>query len=93
MLTVPMQETSAHGSLMPTTRPLWQSLPFKPNYKAACCLALCPAGEDVIEPYLYDRKAFITVYVLASSPANAHAQKRFPRNHVKVVGGGEKGRS
>ena len=31
---------------------MWQSLSFKPNYKAAYCLAVCPAGEEVIEPYL-----------------------------------------
>src|ERR1700752_32908 len=24
---------------------MWQSLPFKPNYKAAYCLAVCPAGR------------------------------------------------
>ncbi len=38
---------------------MWQSLSFKPNYKAAYCLAVCPAGEEVIEPYLHDRKGFI----------------------------------
>jgi hypothetical protein len=27
---------------------MWQSLSFKPNYKAAYCLAVCPAGEEVI---------------------------------------------
>lgn len=36
---------------------MWQSLSFKPNYKAAYCLAVCPAGADVIEPYLDNRKA------------------------------------
>jgi hypothetical protein len=56
---------------------MWQSLSFKANYKAAYCLAVCPAGEDVIEPYLDDRKGFMdlvlrplqdkveTLYVLA----------------------------
>src|SRR6185295_15555149 len=38
---------------------MWQSLSFKANYKAAYCLAVCPAGEDVIEPYLEDRKGFM----------------------------------
>jgi hypothetical protein len=38
---------------------MWQSLSFKPNYKAAYCLAVCPAGEDVITPYLDDRKSFM----------------------------------
>jgi hypothetical protein len=36
-----------------------QSLSFKPNYKAAYCLAVCPAGEEVVEPYLDDRKGFM----------------------------------
>ena len=27
---------------------MWQSLGFGPNYKAAYCMAVCPAGEDVI---------------------------------------------
>src|ERR1700694_5236898 len=38
---------------------MWQSLSFKANYKAASCLAVCPAAEDVIEPYLDDRKGFM----------------------------------
>lgn len=60
---------------------MWQSLSFEPNDKAAYCLAVCPAGEDVIEPYLDNRKAFMdqvlkplldkreTLYVLPNSPA------------------------
>ncbi|MGA8332678.1 MAG: 4Fe-4S binding protein [Mycobacterium sp.] len=84
---------------------MWQSLSFKPNYKAAYCLAVCPAGEDVIEPYLDDRKAFMdqvlkplvdkreTLYVLPNSQAKAYAEKRFPHKPVKVVGGGVKDRS
>jgi len=34
---------------------MWQSLSFGANYKAAYCLSVCPAGEDVIGPYLADR--------------------------------------
>jgi Fe-S-cluster-containing hydrogenase component 2 len=84
---------------------MWQSLSFKPNYKAAYCLAVCPAGEDVIEPYLDDRKAFMdrvlkplqdkreTLYVLPNSPAKAYAEKRFPHKPLKVVDSGITGRS
>jgi Fe-S-cluster-containing hydrogenase component 2 len=84
---------------------MWQSLSFKPNYKAAYCLAVCPAGEDVIEPYLDNRKAFMdqvlkplqdkreTLYVLPNSPAKAYAEKRFPHKPVKVVDSGITGRS
>jgi ferredoxin len=83
---------------------MWQSLSFKPNYKAAYCLAVCPAGEDVIEPFLEDRKGFMdlvlrplqdkreTLYVLPNSAAKAHAEKRFPHKPVKVVKSGVSGR-
>src|SRR5262245_21100706 len=33
----------------------WQSLGFGPNYKAAYCLSVCPAGEEVIGSYLNDK--------------------------------------
>jgi Fe-S-cluster-containing hydrogenase component 2 len=83
---------------------MWQSLSFKPNYKAAYCIAVCPAGEDVIEPYLDDRKAFMdqvlkplqdkheTLYVLPNSPAKAYAEKRFPHKPLKIVDSGITGR-
>ncbi|MGE0219175.1 4Fe-4S binding protein [Mycolicibacterium sp.] len=79
---------------------MWQSLSFKANYKAAYCLAVCPAGEEVIEPYLEDRKGFMdlvlkplqdkheTLYVLPNSEAEAHAKKRYPHKPVKVVDSG-----
>jgi Fe-S-cluster-containing hydrogenase component 2 len=84
---------------------MWQSLAFKPNYKAAYCLAVCPAGEDVIEPYLDDRKAFMdrvlkplqdkreTLYVLPNSAAKAYAEKRFPHKPLRIVNSGITGRS
>jgi Fe-S-cluster-containing hydrogenase component 2 len=83
---------------------MWQSLSFKANYKAAYCLAVCPAGEDVIEPYLDDRKGFVklvlkplqdkeeTLYVLPDSKAKAYAEKRYPHKPVKVVDSGIRGR-
>jgi ferredoxin len=83
---------------------MWQSLSFKPNYKAAYCLAVCPAEEDVIEPYLDDRKGFMdlvlkplqdkkeTLYVLPNSAAKAHAERRYPHKPVKVVDSGVRGR-
>lgn len=79
---------------------MWQSLAFKPNYKAAYCLAVCPAGEDVLPAYLDDRKQFMatvlkplqdkreTLYVLPDSPAKQYAQRRFPHKTVKEVNGG-----
>lgn len=78
---------------------MWQSLSFGANYKAAYCLAVCPAGEDVIGPYLESKKDFLhqvvkplqkkeeTLYVVAGSDAELHAQKRFPHKPIRYVGG------
>src|ERR1700742_203131 len=83
---------------------MWQSLSFKANYKAAYCLAVCPAGEDVIEPYLDDRKGFMdlvlrplqdkkeTLYVLPNSAAKEHAERRYPHKRLQVGDGGVQGR-
>jgi ferredoxin len=37
------------------TRSMWQSLGYGPNYKSAYCQAVCPAGDDVIGPYIADK--------------------------------------
>lgn len=79
---------------------MWQSLAFKPNYKAAYCLSVCPAGEDVLGPYLEDRRAFLgtvvkplqekeePVYVAVGSDTGEYVQKRFPNKRpVEVTGG------
>jgi Fe-S-cluster-containing hydrogenase component 2 len=77
---------------------MWQSLSFGANYKAAYCLAVCPAGEDVIGPFLTDRKTHLkevvrplqekdeTIYVTRNSDAEDHVAKRFPRKKIKHVG-------
>ena len=87
------------------TASLWQSLAFGPNYKAAYCLAVCPAGEEVIGPFLTDKAGFLkdtlrpltdkeeTLYVIAGSDAEEYAPKRFPKKQVKRVGSGIRSRS
>lgn len=82
----------------PETASMWQSLSFGPNYKAAYCLAVCPAGEEVIAPFLTDRKAFTAdvmtplqekiepIYVVPGSDAESHVAKRFPHKIVRQVG-------
>ncbi|RLT21401.1 MAG: 4Fe-4S ferredoxin [Planctomycetota bacterium] len=77
---------------------MWQSLAFGPNYKAAYCLSVCPAGEDVIRPFLDDRSGFIgqtlkplqqkeeTIYVQPNTDADEYVRKRFPHKQVKQVG-------
>ncbi len=78
---------------------MWQSLSFKANYKAAYCVAVCPAGEDVIGPFLDDRRGFLEgvvdplkakeepIYVVPGSDAEAHVAKRFPRKTIRRVRG------
>ena len=84
---------------------MWQSLSFGANYKAAYCLSVCPAGEDVIGPYLTDKAGHLrevvrplqekqeTVYVVAGSDAEEHAARRFPKKTIKRVGSGLRPRS
>jgi ferredoxin-NADP reductase len=66
---------------------------------------VCPAGEDVIGPYLHDRQRHLTevvrplqeraepVYVVAGSDAEAVARRKFKNKTVKPVGSGLKARS
>lgn len=77
----------------------WQSLSFGPNYKAAYCMAVCPAGEDVIAPYRLSKKAFTeefvrplqakkeSLYVIEGSDAERHARKRYPHKTIRLVRG------
>ncbi|MDJ0754105.1 MAG: SCP2 sterol-binding domain-containing protein [Ardenticatenaceae bacterium] len=79
------------------TASMWQSLSFGANYKAAYCLAVCPAGEDVIGPYLDDRRGHLNtivkplqkkeepVYVVKGSDAETHVAKRFPHKQIRHV--------
>jgi ferredoxin len=76
---------------------VWQSLGYGPNYKSAYCMAVCPAGEEVIGPYLSSKKGHIDdvvrllqarpepVYVVRGSDAEAHVQKRYPHKTVRHV--------
>ncbi|MFA6163611.1 MAG: 2Fe-2S iron-sulfur cluster-binding protein [Methylobacter sp.] len=82
----------------PETAAMWQSLSHRANYKSAYCMAVCPAGEDVIGPYLRDRKAHLQevvkplqdkpepVYVIKDSDADTFARKKCPNKTVKHVG-------
>jgi ferredoxin len=84
---------------------MWQSLGFGPNYKAAYCLSVCPAGEEVIGPYLTDKAAHLrnvvrplqekeeTIYVVAGSDAEDHVARRFGHKKTKRVGNGIRVRS
>jgi ferredoxin-NADP reductase/NAD-dependent dihydropyrimidine dehydrogenase PreA subunit len=89
----------------PETASMWQSLSHSANYKSAYCMAVCPAGEDVIGPYLEDRKAHLLgvvkplqdkyepVYVIKGSDAETFARKKWPNKTVKHVGNALRPRS
>jgi ferredoxin len=89
----------------PESASMWQSLSFGANYKAAYCLAVCPAGEDVIGPYLTDKSGHLqatvrplqekeeTVYVVPGSDAEAYVARRFANKKTRRVGNGLRPRS
>ena len=89
----------------PETASMWQSLSHGANYKSAYCLAVCPAGEDVIGPYLRDKQRHLRevvrplqeraepVYVVPGSDAEAVAQRKFKNKTVKPVSNGLRPRS
>jgi ferredoxin-NADP reductase/ferredoxin len=89
----------------PETASVWQSLTYGANYKSAYCLAVCPAGEDVIGPYLNDPQSHLAtvvrplqertepVYVVAGSDADAVARRKFRNKTVKPVANGLRART
>lgn len=76
---------------------MWQSLAFGPNYKAAYCMAVCPAGSDVIGAYQADKRRYLkeivdplqrkaeTIYVTAGSDAEDYVARHFPGKSLKRV--------
>lgn len=78
----------------------WQSLTYGSQYKAANCLSVCPAGEDVIGPFLDDRPRHVRevlkplqqkkelVYVEPGSRAHEHVIRRFPHKTPRLVSNG-----
>ncbi len=79
---------------------MWQSLSFGANYKAAYCMSVCPAGEDVIGAYQLDKKEFLNetvkplqqkeeiVYAVPGSDAESYVKRRFKSKAVRTVGNG-----
>jgi alkyl sulfatase BDS1-like metallo-beta-lactamase superfamily hydrolase len=61
---------------------------------------VCPAGDDVIGPFLTDKPSFLkdtlrpltekeeTLYVIAGSDAEDYAPRRFPKKKIKRVSSG-----
>jgi len=79
---------------------MWQSLSFGPNYKAAYCMAVCPAGDDIIGQYLADKTTYLTevvkplqnkeetIYVVPESDAEEFVLRRYPHKRTKQVHNG-----
>lgn len=79
---------------------MWQSLSFGSQYKAAYCVAVCPAGDDVIGNYQDNKKDFLKnivnplqnkneiIYVSKNSDAVSYVNRRFPHKKIKYVGSG-----
>ncbi|AEG51470.1 4Fe-4S ferredoxin iron-sulfur binding domain-containing protein [Sphingobium chlorophenolicum L-1] len=82
------------------TQLIWQSLSFKPQYKAAYCISVCPAGEEVISPFLKDRKTYVedivkplldkeeVLYVIKGTDADESVPRKFPHKQIKHVRAG-----
>ncbi|WP_316506508.1 SCP2 sterol-binding domain-containing protein [Nitrosopumilus sp.] len=74
----------------------WQSLSFGPQYKAAYCVSVCPAGKDLIGIYENDSRSWVKqivkplkdkkepVYVGKNTRAEEHARKN-KNKQVKIV--------
>jgi epoxyqueuosine reductase QueG len=79
---------------------IWQSLYCGICNKCSYCMAVCPAGAGVIEPYLDDRKGFLeqivkplqqkeeAVYTVPGSDGEPNTTRRFPHKTIKRVGTG-----
>jgi Fe-S-cluster-containing hydrogenase component 2 len=87
-------------SSYPETVSRWQSLSYGPNYNAAYCMAVCPAGTDVIGPYQARKAQYLKsivdplqkkeepIYVVKGSDAADYAAKRFPHKRQRFVRSG-----
>jgi epoxyqueuosine reductase len=67
------------------------------QYRSGYCVSVCPAGEDVISPFLGDRRTHLRevvrplqekpeyLYVTRGSNAEAHARRHFPGKDIRYV--------
>ena len=79
---------------------MWQNLSIGAQTKCGRCVAVCPAGKQVIGEFLQDRPGYTkrtvkrfrekqeTIYVLRGSDAEAHVKEHFPKKTMKYVGNG-----
>lgn len=79
---------------------MWQNLSMGAQTRCDRCMAVCPAGEEMIGDYIGDRKAYIdhhlkmfkslkeTIYVVKGSDAEQHVQSKFPEKSIKQISNG-----
>lgn len=79
---------------------IWQAMTYGISNKCSYCMAVCPAGDEVIGPFIEDRKGFRAavvrplqekeenVYVIPESDGEAHLAKRFPHKKARRTGSG-----
>ncbi|MFC1835209.1 SCP2 sterol-binding domain-containing protein [Thermodesulfobacteriota bacterium] len=79
---------------------MWQNLSIGPQTRCDRCMAVCPAGREVIGEFLTDRKGYTertvkkargkseTIYVVPDSDAESHMKAKFPGKTVKRVSNG-----
>lgn len=82
------------------TASMWQSLSYGICNKSSYCMAVCPAGSEVIGPFLEDRKSYLaenvkpfqekeeTIYIVSGSDAENHVIRHFPHKKPRRVGNG-----
>ena len=79
---------------------MWQSLSYGMCNKSSYCMAVCPAGDDVIGGFLDDRKKYIAevvkplqqkkeiIYVVPGTDAEAYVGRKFPHKITQKVSNG-----
>ncbi len=79
---------------------MWQNLSIGGQTRCDRCMAVCPAGVDIISEFLEDRKAYITqyhqkfrdlsetIYVVKGSDAHDYVLDNFPNKQIKLISNG-----
>ena len=79
---------------------MWQNLSIGAQTKCDRCVAVCPAGKEVIGEFLQDRPGYTkrtvkryrekpeTIHVVRGSDAETHVKEHFPNKTMKYVGNG-----
>lgn len=79
------------------TMAVWQSLTYGGGFRCGYCMAVCPAGVDLIGPYIENRKGYVEtvvkplqekkecVYVIPGSEAEASLPGRLPSKSPRPV--------